>query len=398
MSEANRSTPRLLDDLKVIDLTSMIAGPVCGRMFAELGANVIHVEPPWGDDGRNSTTPFLGREGVLYTVSNRSKRGIVLDIQKPRGRELLLRMLRDADLFIENMRLEVLDRRGLGYEDLRKLNPGLVHVSISGWGLEGPLATEPGYDVIIQAFSTAMRRYDDSGPPRLNGSMVGDPSAPLLAAYAAMAALRERERTGLGSHVTTSLLQGALHMMATRKVVPEDDTGPRHERQLPGGAGVFETSDGEWTFICAWNDGQFKRLAQLAGYDHLADDPAYATRPDREAAQLELTELFSAWVQPQRRDALIASLRAADIPCAPVYGGVDDLMSDEHVQANDFVVPIEHPTKGRLWQIGGGFEVDGERGDLHYAPLFGEHTDEVLREHGCSDQELAELRAEGVIA
>ena len=398
MTEANRSTPRLLDDLKVIDLTSMIAGPVCARMFAELGANVIHVEPPWGDDGRNSTTPFLGREGVHYTVSNRSKRGLVLDIQKPRGHELLLRMLRDADLFIENMRLGVLDRRGLGYEDLHKLNPGLVHVSISGWGLEGPLATEPGYDVIIQAFSTAMRRYDDSGPPRLNGSMVGDPSTPLLAAFAAMAALRERERTGRGSHVTSSLLQGALHMMAPSKVVPEDETGPPHERRLPGGAGVFETSDGEWTFICAWNDGQFKRLAHLAAYPHLADDPAYATRADREAEQLELTELFSAWVQPQQRDALIASLREADIPCAPVHGGVDDLMSDEHVQANDFVVPIEHPTKGRLWQIGGGFEVDGERGDLHYSPLFGEHTDEVLREHGCSDQELTELRAEGVIA
>ena len=398
MPEANRSTPTLLDDLKVIDLTSMIAGPTCARMFAELGANVIHVEPPWGDDGRNSTTPFLGREGVIYSVSNRSKRGIVLDIRQPRGRELLLRMLEDADLLIQNMRPGVLDRQGLGYDDLAKLNPRLVYISISGWGNQGPLATAPSYDVIIQAFSTAMRRSDDSGPPRLNGSMVGDPSAPLLATFAAMAALRERDRTGHGSHVTTSLLQGALHMMATRKVVPEDDSGPPHERQLPGGAGVFQTADEKWTFICAWTDAQFQRLAHLAGYPHLADDLAYTTRPDREAAQVALNALFSAWVEPQQREALIASLRAADIPCAPVHSGIDDLMSDEHVQANDFVVAIEHPTKGRLWQIGGGFEVDGVRGELRYPPLFGEHTDEVLREHGCSDEELAELRAEGVIA
>ena len=118
MSEPNRRTPRLLDDLKVIDLTSMIAGPVCGRMFSELGANVIHVEPPWGDDGRNSTTPFLGSEGVLYTVSNRSKRGIVLDLRQPRGRELILRMLKDADLFIQNMRPGVLDAQGLGYDGI----------------------------------------------------------------------------------------------------------------------------------------------------------------------------------------------------------------------------------------------------------------------------------------
>jgi crotonobetainyl-CoA:carnitine CoA-transferase CaiB-like acyl-CoA transferase len=398
MSEPNRRTPRLLDDLKIIDLTSMIAGPVCGRMFSELGANVIHVEPPWGDDGRNSTTPFLGSEGVLYTVSNRSKRGIVLDLRQPRGRELLLRMIEDADLFIQNMRPGVLDAQGLGYDDLAELNPRLIYVSVSGWGVEGPLATEPSYDVIIQAFSTAMRRYDDTGPPRLNGSMVGDPSAPLLAAFAAMAALRERDRTGRGSHVTTSLLQGALHMMATRKVVPEDDTGPPHERQLPGGAGVFQTVDEKWTFICAWNDPQFQRLAHLAGYPHLADDPAYSSRSDREAAQVELNELFTAWVQSQQRDELIAALRNADIPCAPVYGGVDDLMNDEHVQANKFVIPVEHPTKGRLWQIGGGFEVDGERGDLRYSPLFGEHTDEVLREHGCSEEEISKLRADGVVA
>ena len=252
--------------------------------------------------------------------------------------------------------------------------------------------------MIIQAFSTAMRRYDDSGPPRLNGSLVGDPSAPLLAAFAAMAALRERDRSGEGSHVTTSLLQGALHMMATRKVVPENDSGPPHERQLPGGPGVFQTADEEWTFICGWNGGQFQRLARLAGYPHVAEDPAYATRPGREAAQVELNALFSAWVAPQIRDELIASLRGEDIPCAPVYSGVDELMEDEHVRANDFVVGLEHPTKGRIWQIGGGFEIDGERADLHYAPLFGEHTDEVLREHGCSEEEIAELRAEGVVA
>ncbi len=406
MSEANgeqgaleqRGAARMLDDLKVIDLTTMIAGPVTARMFSELGADVIHIEPPWGDDGRNSTTPFLGSEGVLYTVSNRSKRGIVLDIRADKGRDLLLRMVQDADVFIENMRIGVLDRRGLGYEDLRKLNPRLVYISISGWGREGPLKYEPTYDVIIQAFSTAMRRYDEHGPPRLNGSMVGDTSTPLLAAFGALAALRERDRTGRGSHVTSSLLQGAFHMMAPRKVVAEDETGPPHERQLPGGAGVFQTHDGEWTFICAWNNGQFERFCQLAGYPHLAGDPAYATRQLRETAQVELNELFTAWIHPHRRDELIAALRAADIPCSPVYGGVEELMADEHVQANDFVVGIDHPTKGRIWQMGAGFEINGERGELRYSPLFGEHTDEVLREHGCSDAEIAALREEGVVA
>lgn len=387
-----------LRDLKVIDLTSMIAGPTLTRLFGELGADVIHVEPPQGDDGRNSTSPYMGREGIIYQTANRNKRGIVVDLKRPAGRDLVRRMVGDADMFVQNMTPGTIDRLGLGYSDLHKLNPRLVYVSITGWGPEGPLANEPGYDVIIQAFSGSMRRYDETGPPRFNGSMVGDPSAPALAAFAAMVALRKRDETGEGSHVTTSLLQGALHMMTTRALVAEDDTGEPHVRRLPGGAGPFETADGSWVVVCAWNDAQFKRLSQLAGYPHLADDPAYATRPDRELAAIELNELFSVWVVAQTREPLLDTLREHGIPCAPVYEGVDDLMSDEHVRANNFVVGVEHPTKGRLWQLGTAYEIDGQRPQPKYAPMMGEHTDEILREHGWTDDEIAALRADGTVA
>jgi crotonobetainyl-CoA:carnitine CoA-transferase CaiB-like acyl-CoA transferase len=224
-----------------------------GRLFAELGANVIHVEPPYGDDGRNSTTPFLGKEGTIYSVGNRSKRGIVVDIRKPEGRDVLLSLVRDADVFVENMTPGRLDQRGLGYENLRTINPRLVYVSISGWGRSGRLADLPGYDVLVQAFSGAMRQVDETTPPAFAGVMVGDPWAPLFAAFATMVALRDRETSGVGAHVTTSLLQSALHGLGTSLVKAEADQEPVVKKRsvgLPGGSGVFATSDGQFSVIC----------------------------------------------------------------------------------------------------------------------------------------------------
>lgn len=387
-------TSTALSGITVVDLTSMIAGPTAGRLFAELGANVIHVEPPYGDDGRNSTTPFLGQEGTFYSVGNRSKRGIVVDIRRPEGREVLLSLVRDADLFLENMTPGRLDERGLGYDDLRAINPRLVYVSISGWGQTGDRAQLPGYDVLIQAFSGAMRRLDEGAPPSFSGVMVGDPWAPLLAAFAAMVALRQREQTGRGAHVTTSLLQAALHGLGTGLVKAEADTaqagGPTG---LPGGSGAFATTDGQYTVIAAWTDDQFRRLCRLAEFEHLADEPAYQSRLQRQSAQVELNELFATWAASKSQTELLDRLRAERIPCAPVTGTTAELLADSELVANGLVVAVDHPTKGRLWQVGSSFEIDGEHGSIRPAPLMGQHTDEVLREHGYSGEQIRQLRA-----
>ncbi len=393
------STSDALAGLKVVDLTSMIAGPTMGRLYAEIGADVIHVEPPHGDDGRNSTTPFLGQEGVIYSVSNRSKRGIVINIKTPGGREVLTTLVKNADVFVENMTPGTLDQLGLGYADLCAVNPRIVYVSISGWGSAGPLARTPGYDVIIQAFSGAMRRPAEDMPPML-GAMVGDPTAPLIAAFATMVALRTRDATGRGTYITTSLLQGALHVMSTGMMVAEADTTPpaATPRGLPGGAGVFSTSDGLYSVVCAWTDRQFQRLCQLAGFEHLAADPAHANRLARQQAAQPLNEVFSAWIGSMTRDKLLDILHEAEIPCAPVNSGLQDLLHDPHVLANQMVTPVDHPTKGRLWQVGTAFEFDGERGAIRPAPLLGQHTDEILREHGFAAGDITRLRAEGAIA
>jgi crotonobetainyl-CoA:carnitine CoA-transferase CaiB-like acyl-CoA transferase len=395
------SASTALSDITVIDLTTMIAGPTMGRLFAELGANVIHVEPPHGDDGRNSTTPFLGAEGTIYSVCNRSKRGIVVDIRQPAGREVLLSLVRTADVFVENMTPGRLDQRGLGYADLHALNPRLVYVSISGWGQSGPLAQLPGYDVLVQALVGAMRSPHEGAPPNFSPVMVGDPWAPVLAAFATMVVLRQREQTGKGAHVTTSLLQSALHGLGTGLVRAEDDTVPPEADRpvgLPGGSGAFASADGLYSVICAWTDDQFQRLSRLAGYDHLADDPAYASRLKRQQAQVELNELFATWTASRSRPELLEILNAERIPCSPVTAATAELLTDADLIDNGMVVALDHPTKGRLWQAGPAFAIDGTRGSVRPAPLLGQHTDDVLRDHGYSDAQISELRASGAIA
>lgn len=387
-----------LTGIKVVDVTTLIAGPTVGRLFGELGADVIHVESPAGDDGRNTTTPFLGAEGTMYSVANRSKRGIVVDIKQAEGRELLRTLVRDADVFVQNQAPGALEALALGPAQLRALNPRLIYVSISAWGAAGPLAKAPGYDLVIQAFSGAMRRPAADQPP-IFGAMVGDPIAPLIAAFATMVALRRRETTGEGAHITTSLLQGALHLLATGLMVAEADTTPPASLPggVPGGTGVFRTNDGLYSVVCAWNERQFQRLCTAAGLDRFADDPANATRLGRQRAAVALNEAFGAWMAGMTRDQLLATLRACAVPCAPVHTGMRDLLDDPHMLANRFVAPVDHPTKGRLWQVDTAFELDGERGAVRPAPLLGEHTDAVLREHGFGDDAITALRDAGVV-
>ncbi|MYE46305.1 MAG: CoA transferase [Chloroflexi bacterium] len=387
-----------LRGIRVIELSSMIAGPIVGRLFGELGADVVHVEPPYGDDGRNSTTEFLGSEGVFHSMHNRSKRGLVVDIKQPDGRDVIRRLAREADVLIENMTVGTLDDLGLGYEALRAENPRLVYVSISAWGREGPLALLPGYDILIQGFTGAVQSPAPDLPPVLSPSLVGDPVAPLIAAFATLVALRDRDATGEGTHVTTSLLQAALHMRATDGMIAEGDPGVGDWGSSGvGGLAVLETADGLFVVLCAWTDEHYRRLCELADFEHgLAEQ--FETRLGRMEHAEALNEVFAHWVGTMDRGDLVALLRREGIPIAPVNTDPRELLRDAGLRDAGMVVPIDHPTRGRFWQFGVPFELDGRRGDVWPAPLLGEHSDDVLREYGFGDQEIADLRQSGSVA
>ena len=394
-----------LTGMKVIDLSTNIAGPVAGRMFAEMGANVIKVEPPWGDEGRHSTTPYLGREGGMYLATNRNKRGIVINLKSREGREAMQRMLSDADVFVENMAPGSLKVYGLDYETLSARNPRLVYVSISGWGQRGPLSSQPGYAVLAAAY-TGATAFPEGRPPELRGG-AGDPTAPLLASWAAAVALLNRERTGKGAHVSSSIMQGAMHIAGASFAESEVERQQwaaaggdpaRGAGRGTAGMGPYATGDGQWVYLSAWNDGQFKALFTLIGHPEIAQDPAYEGRGNRAANAAELNGLLASWVGKLTQAEVLALARREGLPIAPMRHRFDELIDDEQVRANDAITPIEHPTKGTIWQVTALYEIDGEHAEGRPAPLLGQHTDEVLAEHGYTAAEITAMRASGAVA
>jgi crotonobetainyl-CoA:carnitine CoA-transferase CaiB-like acyl-CoA transferase len=393
-----------LAGLKVIDLTHVMAGPTCTLMLADMGAEVIKVEKiPSGDDTRHSVPPKIGDEAASFLMMNRNKKGIALDLKTAGGAKVLRRLIATADVVVENFGPGAMERLGFGFQELRKDNPALIYCSLSGFGRTGPYKDRRGFDLVAQAMSGIMSFTGErpDGPPVKCGPPLSDITAGLLAAMGILAAYTHRLKTGQGQWVETSLFEAALVQtywqaaIALATGVAPKAMGSAHPLNAPYQA--FQAFD-EWIVVGGANQKNWLLTLDVLGAPELARDPRFANGAGR---MTHLKEL-EAELAPRFRSKPAAHwLRALDkvgVPCGPVHDMLQAL-ADPQTLAREMVVEVEHSTLGKVKTLGLPVKFSQTPGQVRSgAPIFGEHTAEVLRDYGFDDEEIAALEKEGAIS
>ena len=394
------ATSRALDGLRVLDLTQVMAGPFCAMLLADMGADVIKIEPPGGDATRSVDLELAPRVSAPFLAVNRNKRGLVLDLKRPDGLTILERLVATADVLIENYRPGVAKRIGADYERLASINPRLIYCSISGFGRTGPYADRGGYDLIAQGMSGIMSATgSEGGAPVKVGVPIADLGAGLFAVFGVLCALRARHVTGHGQHVDTSLFEAGLALSAWEATeywfkgqVPRG-LGTAHRLNAPYQA--FQASDGYFT-VGAANDNLFPRFCALLERPHLVKDPRFDTVGRRLENRTALAPLIEAVTVRQPRAHWLAQCEAAGVPAGPIYS-VPEALDDPHARARGMVQELPHPTLGRVKGLGNPVKMSRTPPVMaRTAPALGEDTDAVLRELGLGDAEIAALRAQQV--
>jgi len=391
-----------LHGVRVVELAQIMAGPTCGLLLADLGADVIKVEKlPGGDDTRSYTEPSIAGESAAFMIMNRNKRGVAVNLKTPGGLEVVKRLLAGADVVTENYRKGTLDKLGLGYEVLQTLNPRLIYCAISGYGRTGPYADKGGFDLIAQGFAGIMSvTGEPGGPPAKSGTSVADINAGVLAALGIVSALVARATTGRGQIVETSLMEAAVQQtywhaaifFATgRNVGP---TGSAHILTAPYQA--FPTQDG-WINVGGANQANWERITQVIGRPELARDPRFASNADRMRNLAQLTPILADELRRRPSAAWIERFEAAGVPVGPVHQ-IGDMLADPQVAARDMVIEVDHPRAGRTRAIGAPIKFSETSGDLtRPAPLFGQHSREILEQLGYTAAEIAALSRDGAV-
>jgi crotonobetainyl-CoA:carnitine CoA-transferase CaiB-like acyl-CoA transferase len=390
-----------LEGVRVLDLSRVLAGPFCGMMLADMGADVLKIEEPEGGDESRTWPPFVAGEASGYLSMNRNKRNMTLNLKTPEAQDILQQLVARADILIENFRTGTMEAFGLGYDVLQAINPRLIYCAVSVFGRSGPYKDKAGYEALMQAFSGVMSiTGDPAGPPLRCGVSFLDLSTGMMAAYGVMNALFHRERTGTGQRVEVSLFETALSLMSYHAVgylldghVPRRQ-GSGHPMIVP--YQVFPTRDGEM-FIVGSNQRLWTRLCQALLRADLLQDQRFGSNMERVKHRDILIPLLQDETQKYPTKLLNEMLDKAGVPCAPV-NTLDNVLSDPQTLARDMIVDIPHPLIPDLKLLGLPIKLSATPGDVRIPPpLKGQHTENVLIDLGYREADIDAFRKRQVI-
>ena len=396
-------SPPPLEGVRIIDLSMFLAGPYCTQQLADLGAEIIKVEPRQGDSTRALPPHFHHGESLYFISTNRSKKGISLDLQQAQGRQILHRLVATADVVIDNFRPGIMKKLEADYETLARINPRIICCSISGFGQDGPYASRPAYDMIVQALSGGMSiTGEPGGRPVRAGIPIGDICAGLHAVIGIQAALRERERSGRGQFIDISMLDVQVAMLSYQGVYH------LFSGDVPGGQGrghasiptyaSFQAADKLDVLICANTEKMWVSLCEVLELPELPADSRFLSNELRHQHRGELEPLLNQAFGRRTRAQWLERLSAKGVPCAPV-NTVKEALEDPQVRHRNMVRKLDHALGGEVEVLGNPIKMSrSSSAAVRSPPLFGQHTDEVLRAIGCGDEELAQWRKQGLIA
>ncbi|MEK4382403.1 CoA transferase [Aeribacillus sp. FSL K6-2848] len=389
-----------LAGIKIIDLTRILSGPFCTMTLADLGAEVIKIESPQGDDTRQWGPPFIKNESAYFLSVNRNKKSVVLNLKDPKGKEILLKMVEETDVVVENFRPGTLKKLGIDYDILKQHNRGVILASISGFGQTGPYSKKPGYDVLAQGMGGLMSvTGEPDGTPVKAGYSLADIGAGMWATIGILSALWERERSGQGQWIDVSLLDTMVSWqtyLAGNYFATNNDPKPlggAHPNIVP--YQVFEASDGHF-ILAVGNDSLWNSLVDVLDVEALRDRK-FKTNPDRVQNRDELISILEEIFKRKTRDEWVDMLESAKIPCGPV-NKLSDILNDAHIKEREMVVEMEHPSLGILKMLGVPVKLSRTPGRIKTVPpAQGEHSETVLKQMGYSKEEIETFIKEGII-
>jgi len=389
-----------LQGVKVLDLGRVLAGPFCSAVLADLGADVIKVEEPQKGDDTRHFNPFVEGESTYFMQLNRNKRGITLDLKK--GKDVLLKLVKESDVLVENFRPGTMEKLGLGYDELKKINPGLVYLALSGFGQYGPYKDRPGYDLIAQGMSGLMSVTGWSGgEPTRAGTPICDVLAGLMGAIGILAAIQNRNRTGKGQMVDVSLLDAATASLGTMTQIflSEGKIPQRNGNSYESAAPLdsFKAADGDF-IIAVGNDRMWQKLCRVMQMPELIAREEFSTNYLRVQNSDKLKGIIESWSSSKNVEGLVDELLKAGVPAGPIYN-IAQVVNDPHIAgAREMFVSVEHAIAGRVKLTNQAIKMtDTPTGIRSASPMLGQHNREVFTEIGLTSSEIDKLSQDGAI-